>query len=69
MVTTGIYAWSRHPSYFGFFLFSIGGQVILGNIICMFVYIYTLWKFFFDRIEYEEMFLIDFFGEAYKKYK
>ena len=27
LVTTGIYAWSRHPSYVGWFLWSVGTQV------------------------------------------
>ena len=27
LVTTGIYAWSRHPSYLGWFLWSVGTQV------------------------------------------
>ena len=29
LVTTGIYAWSRHPSYLGWFLWSVGTQVII----------------------------------------
>ena len=28
LVTHGIYAWSRHPSYVGWFLWSVGTQVI-----------------------------------------
>ena len=31
LVTTGIYAWSRHPSYLGWFLWSVGTQVIINN--------------------------------------
>ena len=27
LVTSGIYAWSRHPSYVGWFLWSVGTQV------------------------------------------
>ena len=29
LVTTGIYAWSRHPSYLGWFLWSVGTQVVI----------------------------------------
>lgn len=50
LVTTGIYAWLRHPSYFGFFWWAIGTQVLVGNKICLFGYIVALWYFFYRRI-------------------
>lgn len=52
LVTTGIYKFSRHPSYFGFFTFAIGSQIVLGNILCMITHAITLWKFFYERIEF-----------------
>lgn len=50
LVTTGIYAWLRHPSYFGFFWWGIGTQVVLANRICLIGYIVILWQFFSRRI-------------------
>ena len=34
LVTDGIYTYLRHPSYFGWFFWSIGTQILLGNILC-----------------------------------
>ena len=51
LVTHGIYAWLRHPSYFGFFWWAIGTQLVLGNVFCFFVYVLVLWRFFFRRIK------------------
>merc|ERR1712004_168232 len=31
LVTSGIYSWCRHPSYAGWFLWSVGSQLILVN--------------------------------------
>ena len=51
LVTNGIYAWLRHPSYFGFWWWGLGTQMVLGNGICFVGYVVVLWKFFKDRIE------------------
>ena len=50
LVTSGIYAFSRHPSYFGFFWWGLGTQLVLGNWICLPGYALVLWKFFVNRI-------------------
>ena len=50
LVTDGIYAWSRHPSYFGFFWWALGTQLVLGNHFCFLAYAAVLWKFFSLRI-------------------
>ena len=50
LVTNGIYAWLRHPSYFGFFWWGIGTQVVLNNTVCLAGYIVVLWRFFNHRI-------------------
>lgn len=34
MVTSGMYTYLRHPGYFGWFLWSVGTQVLLCNPIC-----------------------------------
>jgi len=51
LVKHGIYAWLRHPSYFGFFWWAVGTQLVLGNVLCFFVYVLVLWRFFFRRIK------------------
>lgn len=42
----------RHPSYFGFFIWSIGTQVLLINPVCTVGYTVVTWRFFRDRIPY-----------------
>lgn len=53
LVTTGVYSLLRHPSYFGFFWWGLGTQVVSGNSICLAGYALVLWRFFKDRIESE----------------
>jgi protein-S-isoprenylcysteine O-methyltransferase len=50
LVTDGIYAILRHPSYFGFFWWAIGTQIVLGNPFCFCIYAGVLWRFFSRRI-------------------
>ncbi|KAL9098392.1 MAG: hypothetical protein Q9163_005942, partial [Psora crenata] len=51
LVTDGVYAYLRHPSYFGFFWWGLGTQVVLGNWVCLAGYTVVLWRFFARRIE------------------
>ncbi|KAL0931722.1 prenyl cysteine carboxyl methyltransferase ste14 [Colletotrichum truncatum] len=69
LVTTGIYAWFRHPSYFGFFWWAIGTQLVMGNVFSLFGYAGVLWYFFSKRIRHEEELLIRFFGDDYVNYR
>ena len=69
LVTTGIYAFSRHPSYFGFFWWGLGTQLVLGNWVCFVIYAGILFVFFRERIRNEERFLVRFFGEEYEQYR
>lgn len=50
LVKSGLYAYLRHPSYFGFFWWGLGTQLILGNGICFVGYALVLWQFFSSRI-------------------
>ena len=50
LVTDGIYSYLRHPSYFGFFWWGLGTQLVLGNPICLVAYTLVLWQFFSRRI-------------------
>ncbi|KAH9557925.1 hypothetical protein CY35_07G110500 [Sphagnum magellanicum] len=68
LVTHGIYRFFRHPGYLGFLIWSVGSQVLLCNPVCTVGYTIVMWRFFRDRIPYEEFFLVQFFGEEYQQY-
>jgi len=53
LVTSGLYSWFRHPSYFGYYFFAVGTQVVVGNKVCFVSYAIILWFFFKDRITRE----------------
>ncbi|XP_050684897.1 protein-S-isoprenylcysteine O-methyltransferase isoform X2 [Leptidea sinapis] len=69
LVTHGVYAYCRHPSYVGWFYWSIGTQIILCNPVCIIIYAVVSWSFFKERITAEEMFLISFFDKQYLEYQ
>jgi len=69
LVTTGVYGWVRHPSYVGWFYWSVGTQLLLCNPMCLVGYSIASWNFFKERIYYEERMLLEFFGQQYKDYK
>jgi protein-S-isoprenylcysteine O-methyltransferase len=69
LVKNGVYKIFNHPSYVGFYLWAIGTQFLMGNLICFIGFIFALYFFFKERIEEEEIFLIEFYGEEYLKYK
>ena len=53
LVTSGLYSYFRHPSYFGYYFFAVGTQVVVGNKVCFVSYTVILWYFFKDRITCE----------------
>ncbi|RPB02239.1 ICMT-domain-containing protein [Choiromyces venosus 120613-1] len=69
LVKTGIYRYLRHPSYFGFFWWGLGTQIMLGNPVCFVGYMVVLWKFFSARVRGEEELLVDFFEDEYQEYR
>ncbi|KAF5390586.1 hypothetical protein D9757_002696 [Collybiopsis confluens] len=69
LVTDGIYAWCRHPSYAGFFYWALGTQLVLQNPLCFILYFFLLWRFFYARTRFEEKTLIKFFGDSYIQYR
>jgi len=69
LVTTGLYYYLRHPSYFGFFYWGLGTQLVLSNMICFTAYAFVLWSFFSSRISGEEELLIAFFDDDYIRYR
>ena len=68
MIKTGVYAWVRHPSYFGWMLWAVGTQFALYNPISIVLFFAAAIKFFRDRIPFEEFKLYQFFGEEYETY-
>ncbi|CAM1505457.1 Fc.00g110940.m01.CDS01 [Cosmosporella sp. VM-42] len=69
LVTSGIYSIFRHPSYFGFFYWGLGTQLVLGNVVCFVGYTTVLWMFFSRRIRVEERKLVEFFKDDYVQYR
>ncbi|KAF8305379.1 protein-s-isoprenylcysteine O-methyltransferase [Clavulina sp. PMI_390] len=69
LVTNGIYAYFRHPSYTGFFYWALGAQLVLQNPLSFVAFSFVLWRFFSSRIAVEERYLILFFGEDYRVYR
>ncbi|XP_023723944.1 protein-S-isoprenylcysteine O-methyltransferase, partial [Cryptotermes secundus] len=69
LVTHGVYNYCRHPSYVGWFYWSIGTQLILVNLVCIVAYVVASWKFFNERVFIEENMLLHFFGDDYYQYQ
>ncbi|KAH6915343.1 prenyl cysteine carboxyl methyltransferase Ste14 [Coprinopsis sp. MPI-PUGE-AT-0042] len=69
LVTDGIYAWFRHPSYAGFWYWAVGTQLVLQNPVSIVGFAFVLWKFFYDRTRREEAALVQFFGKDYVQYR
>lgn len=63
-----MFAWFRHPSYIGWFFWSCGTQVMLGNPVSVVAFFFAGSMFFKSRIPYEEDNLVEFFGNDYKEY-
>ena len=69
LVEAGPYRWLRHPSYFGFYWFSIGSQLVLANPVTLLLYAAALARFFAVRIPGEEVALEARFGAAYRWFR
>ncbi|KAF9281614.1 hypothetical protein BGZ68_006528 [Mortierella alpina] len=69
LVTDGIYSLLRHPSYFGFYYWALGSQLMMMNPVCFIGFAVVLFRFFSERIQYEEQLLTRFFGQDYRNYK
>eukprot|EP01027_Heterolobosea_sp_BB2_P007303 GEZU01010887.1.p1 GENE.GEZU01010887.1~~GEZU01010887.1.p1 ORF type:complete len:145 (-),score=24.81 GEZU01010887.1:34-468(-) len=69
LITHGIYRYVRHPGYLGWFIWSVGTQILLCNPVCSVIFFAWSAYFFYDRIPYEEKYLIRFFGDEYVRYR
>lgn len=52
LVTHGIYSIARHPGYMGFYYYSVGSMMFIGNPFCFVAYALVLSRFFHNRIRY-----------------
>lgn len=68
LITHGVYRFVRHPGYSGFFIWSVGTQIMLCNPLSTVGFAIVVWRFFAQRIPYEEYFLKQFFGSQYEDY-
>ncbi|GAV76078.1 ICMT domain-containing protein [Cephalotus follicularis] len=68
LVTHGVYRFVRHPGYCGFFIWSVGTQIMLCNPISTVSFAIIVRHFFAERIPYEEYFLKQFFMREYEEY-
>jgi protein-S-isoprenylcysteine O-methyltransferase len=50
LVTWGVYAYMRHPSYVAFFYWALGTQLVLGNPMAFLAFALVTWKYFDGRI-------------------
>jgi len=69
LATTGIYRFVRHPMYTGNTLTFWGIPMALGGSIGSFIPMGLLILIFFLRTFHEERFLLDKFGDGYKRYQ
>lgn len=69
LVTHGVYAHLRHPSYCGWFWWAVATQVVLANPLCTVAYALASARFFAERIAHEEAALDRFYPEQYPEYK
>lgn len=68
LITSGVYAFSRHPSYFGWYIWAISTQILLANPISFLGFTGVIWYFFYSRINFEEECLERMFGDEYREY-
>jgi len=68
LVDSGVYAWFRHPMYFGILLFCLAFMFVSVSLISIGIWI--VFFIFYDRMAtYEEQSLIEILGESYTVYQ
>lgn len=68
LVTSGLYAWVRHPMYSSFLLFAVAQFLLLPNWIAGPVGLIAIGILFFMRVPHEEALMEATFGEEYRAY-
>jgi protein-S-isoprenylcysteine O-methyltransferase len=68
LVIGGFFAICRHPGYFGWYIWSVGTQILVLNPVCILGFAKAARDFFSSRIEAEEYSLHERFGGDYMNY-
>ncbi len=68
LITEGLYKYIRHPMYTGFLLFFLGYSISLLGILTSILITISLFIIFKNRMELEEVLLLQEFPEDYKQY-
>lgn len=65
--TRGVYAWVRHPSYVGILLMDVGFAGVYRSVVAVALLPLVFWMFS-RRMDVEERFLVEQFGDDYRAY-
>jgi len=68
LVTTGVYAWIRHPMYAGFWLMALAQFLLLPNWVAGPAGLVGFGILFFGRVRREEEMMLAAFGDDYRSY-
>jgi protein-S-isoprenylcysteine O-methyltransferase Ste14 len=68
LVTTGVYAFVRHPMYSGFWLMALAQVLLLPNWVAGPAGLIGFGILFFGRVGREEKMMIEAFGDEYRSY-
>ncbi len=69
LVTEGVFSLVRHPSYVGWFYWSLGTQLVLCNPLCVVAYAAASYAFFRERVLFEEWTLLKTYRGEYERYQ
>ena len=68
VIKHGVYRYIRHPGYLGWFVWSVGTQILLCNPVSVVVFLIASLRFFKSRIPFEESALRRMFPGEYAAY-
>lgn|SRR5215468_2125425 len=68
LVTTGVYAYVRHPMYAAFFLWGVAQALLLPNWVAGFSGLVGFAILYFLRVGQEERLMLETFGDQYRAY-
>jgi len=68
LVTHGSYFYLRHPMYAAHWLWALAQPLLLQNFVVGFSMLVTFIPVYFARVAREETMMLEYFGEAYRRY-